>query len=386
MKNIVSKTLSFVLLAGSLKAADPLVYEGEEGVGKGKHIVFLANDHEYRSEQTCPLMAKMLAKNHGFRCTVLFGLNEDGDIQPGGKTVPGLEALKDADLLFLFARFMKLPDEQVDLLVDYFERGGPAVALRTSTHAFNGQEGKWAKLNFNYNGEDYQGGLGQQIFGKTWKKETGQGHYGSNHRQGSRITPVKAAEGNPILTGVGEIHAYSGAYSSPVPEGATSLVEVQVLNTFQPSDEIADNKPLMTAGWSRENYTAPSGEKKEARNAYFSFGASEDLLDEDARRLFANASLWAMGMEDAITESLDMSIVGPYNPSPYSTGSLYFEGVKPSDLEGWDSYIMPEDAKLRGATGGNEKSQKRLANIFKNRPEMAKKLLPAKAEPEPAVK
>ena len=41
--------------------AKPLVYEGGEGIGKGKHIVFLANDHEYRSEQTCPLLAKILA-------------------------------------------------------------------------------------------------------------------------------------------------------------------------------------------------------------------------------------------------------------------------------------------------------------------------------------
>ena len=41
----------------------------------------------------------------------------------------------------------------------------PVVGVRTSTHSFNGQKGKWAKLNFNYNGEDYRGGLGEQIFG-----------------------------------------------------------------------------------------------------------------------------------------------------------------------------------------------------------------------------
>ena len=86
--------------------ADSLVYQGDEGIGKGKHIVFIANDHEYRSEQTCPLMAKILAKHHGFRCTVLFGVDQNGHIKAGAKEVPGLEALKDADLLVFFSRFM----------------------------------------------------------------------------------------------------------------------------------------------------------------------------------------------------------------------------------------------------------------------------------------
>ena len=28
--------------------ADQVVYEGDRGPGKGKHIVFIASDHEYR--------------------------------------------------------------------------------------------------------------------------------------------------------------------------------------------------------------------------------------------------------------------------------------------------------------------------------------------------
>lgn len=372
------KTLFLSLTTSSLAiASETLVYEGEEGIGKGKHIVFLANDHEYRSEQSCPLMAKLLAKHHGFRCTVLFGLDEEGYIRPGGHTVPGLEALDDADLLFFFARFMNLPDEQVDLLAAYFEKGGPAIGLRTSSHCFNGQKGKWEKFNYNYAGEDYVGGLGQQIFGMTWKKETGQGHYGKNHREGCRITISPTASEHPILIGIDEIHAYSGAYNSPLPEGATSLLDVQVLNTFTPSDDINKNKPLSTCGWFRENYTAPSGENKEARNAYISFGASEDLLDEDTRRFLTNTSLWAMAMEEQITPELEVSIVGTYRPSPYSTGSLFFEGVKPTDLAEWESSIMPEGAQIRGATNvTDEKKKKRLRGVFANRAEMAKELFP----------
>ncbi len=61
--------------------AESLVYEGVEGIGRGKHIVFIANDHEYRSEQTCPLIAKIMAKHFGFRCTVLFGIDEEGALK-----------------------------------------------------------------------------------------------------------------------------------------------------------------------------------------------------------------------------------------------------------------------------------------------------------------
>ena len=167
--------------------------------------------------KTCPLIAKILAKHHGFRCTVLFGVDESGAIKAGGAPVPGMEALEDADLLFFFTRFMNLPDEQADQLVAYFERGGPAVGIRTSTHCFNGQKGKWEKLNFNYKGDDYVGGLGQQVFGNTWEKVRGQSHYGSNHQAGGRVTPVASAKGHPILSGVKQIHAYSGAYKSQPP-------------------------------------------------------------------------------------------------------------------------------------------------------------------------
>ncbi|MCC9657486.1 ThuA domain-containing protein [Rhodopirellula halodulae] len=349
-------------------SSSPLVYEGEEGIGKGKHIVFIANDHEYRSEQSCPTLAKILAKHHGFRCTVLFGINEQGEIQAGDAPVPGMEALKDADLLFFFTRFMKLPDEQVDLLVDYFERGGPVVGARTSTHCFNGQQGKWAKLNFNYEGDDYLGGLGEQIFGNTWHSKRGQSHYGGNHSSSSRITALSSAKDHPILSGVGIMHAYSGAYKSQPPTGSTPLVEVQVLNTFEPSDDVNEDKPKVSAGWTTDHYVAPSGEKKDARVAYFSFGAGEDLLDEDTRRCFANACLWALGMEDQIQADLDMSLVGSFVPTPFTTGALYRDGVKPSELSGWESEIMPTDHPL----GGMEKQKmvRKVRTALKARPEL----------------
>ena len=62
----------------SLSAEAPLVYEGDSGPGKGKHLVFVASDHEYRSEETLPALARILAKHHGFKCSVVFGVNAKG--------------------------------------------------------------------------------------------------------------------------------------------------------------------------------------------------------------------------------------------------------------------------------------------------------------------
>ncbi|GAB5405620.1 MAG: hypothetical protein Aurels2KO_38510 [Aureliella sp.] len=345
--------------------SEPLVYEGSEGVGHGKHVVLIANDHEYRSEQTCPLVAKLLAKHLSFKCTVVFGLNEAGEIKGGARNTPGMEALADADLVFFFTRFMNLPDEQADMLVDYFERGGPIVGVRTSTHCFNGQKGKWAKLNYNYKGDDYHGGLGEQIFGNTWEKTAGQSHYGRNHVMGCRITPMADAVQHPINLGVTQIHAYSGAYKSHPPSDATPLLEVQVLNTFGPSDDINSALPKVCAGWSRDHYVAPSGDKKDARVVYTSFGASEDLLSEDGRRFLVNACLWAAGMEEAIKPDQDVSIVGNYKPSPYTNGGFYFTGVKPADLSGLESSIMPADAEMAGMS--DKRYAKKRNSVLANR-------------------
>lgn len=365
--------LLLILSACALQAA-PLTFEGTEGPGKGKHIVFIANDHEYRSEETCPLIAKIIAKHHGFKCTVLFGLDDEGFIKAGDAGIPDLEVLKDADLLVFYTRFMNLPDEQADMIVDYFERGGPVIGLRTSTHCFNGQEGKWAKLNYNYKEDDYHGGLGEQIFGNTWDKERGQSHYGSNHQMGCLITPVASSEGNPILSGIAGMHAYSGAYKSQPPADATPLLEVQVLNTFGPSDDYRTENPIVNAGWSRDSYVAPSGEKKEARVVYTSIGASEDVLDEEARRFLINSCFWAAGIEDQITPDLDVSIVGGFEPSPYTNGTFVRAGVKPSDLAGWDSQIMPETAEFIGFAGSPESVNPRIFRVLENRPELLAEL------------
>ena len=101
-------------------------------------MLIAGDDAEYHSEEALPALAKILAARHGFTCTVLFPINpDDGTIDPREKrNLPGLEALKNADLLVLFMRWRDLTDEEMRDLVDYFESGRPILAIRTGTHPF----------------------------------------------------------------------------------------------------------------------------------------------------------------------------------------------------------------------------------------------------------
>ena len=373
---MIKKSLFLTIILFALNAvfATPLVYEGEEGPGKGKHIVFIANDHEYRSEESCPLLAKLLAKNLGFKCTVLFGIDENGHILPGAASIPNLEVLEEADLAFFFTRFMNLPEEEVQHIANYLERGAPVIGVRTSSHSFYGQEGKYSIFNYDYKGEDYEGGFGKQVLGNTWDKTTGQSHYGSNHSQGGLYTPEAGAESHPVWTGVESFHGYNGAYKSQPQAEDTPIVKVQVLNTFQASDNYAKNKPLVNAGWTRDSYTAPSGEKKDGRVFYTSIGPSEDLLDPGARRFLMNACMWAVGLEDQISAETSADIVGTFEPSAYFNGALYRAGVKPVDLAGFDSAIMPMDALFSGVKDAPEKCDPKFARVFANRKELLEKV------------
>lgn len=136
--------LVFLLLAlvhfGMCQQASQYVrYEGGEEPGKGKNIVFVSGDEEYRSEEALPMLAAILSKKYGFTCTVLFAIDPvTGQIDannPGN--IPGLENLDKADLLVLFTRFRELPDNQMKYIDAYVKAGKPVIGLRTSTHAFH---------------------------------------------------------------------------------------------------------------------------------------------------------------------------------------------------------------------------------------------------------
>lgn len=335
-RHIVTAAASFFLLVAHATAADRVVYEGDSGPGKGKHILFIASDHEYRGEETCPAIARILAKRYGFKCTVLFGQTEDGVIKPGSSIIPGIEAIDDADMLFLFLRFVRPEDAWMEKFEGYLKRGGPVLGLRTTTHAFNGLKGNYAYHNFNNGGEDFVGGFGRQILGETWNPRLGAGHYGRNHKYATAMHVVPAQHEHPVMRGVKDMHAMAGAYSARPMPNSTILATNRVLESMEVGAKPLADKEPQPAAWVR-TYQFKGG--KEGRAFCSTQGASEDILSEGVRRMIINATLWCMQMEDHIKADADVSFVGPYNPSTFSFKPSITD-AKPGDIEGFDTPIL----------------------------------------------
>lgn len=320
-----------LLVLVATAVAQAVVYEGTSGPGVGKHIVFLAGDHEYRSEETLPELARILAKHHGFKCTVLFNVDQEtGEIVPGNSNMPGLEALDSANLAVVFLRFQNFPEEQMRHFDGYLNRGGPVVGLRTATHAFKMPgDVPFGKYSFDGKDKDYELGFGHQVLGQTWV-----GHYGKNHQQSTRISIIDEQAKHPILRGVKDIWVQAGGYVGKPTDGEI-LTMAQPLNGMTPDSPADESKPPMPSEWTR-TYKSKSG--KEGRVFTTLYGTPEDLLNDGYRRMLVNGCFWALGMEDAIKADVNITFVGPFQPNTFGNNS-YAKGVKPEAYVGFESPI-----------------------------------------------
>ena len=325
-----------LLIFSQSHAADRVVYEGDSGPGKGKHILFIASDHEYRGEETCPAIARIMAKRYGFKCTVLFGQTDEGLIKQGSSLIPGIEEIENADMLFLFLRFVHPEDPWMEKFEAYLKQGGPVLGLRTTTHAFNGLKGQYSYHNYNHSGEDFVGGFGRQVLGETWNPSLGAGHYGRNHKFATAMHTVPEQKTHPVMRGVKEMHAMAGAYSArPMPD-STILATNRVLESMEVGAKPLEDKAPQPAAWVR-NYSFRGGKK--GRAFCSTQGASEDILSEGVRRMIVNATLWCMDMEAHIKADADVSFVGPYNPSTFSFKPSVTD-AQPGDIKGFDTPIL----------------------------------------------
>lgn len=235
-----------------------------------KLVVFVVGDHEYSSEQTMPLLAKELEKNYGMRTIVLKSAPDHN----AEENIPGLAALKDADLAVFFLRWRRLPESQIKFIDDYLKSGKPMMGFRTSTHAFNYPAGhplqKWNEF-----GEFALGGPGG------WGKG-GHTHYG--HQSTTDVTSIAAQSRHPILTGVPQkFHVASWLYhvlpDYPV-KGATPLLMGKAVN----ADKAAVDNPV---AWT---WNTPAG----ARVFMTTLGHPYDFKEEGLQRLVVNAVHWTL--------------------------------------------------------------------------------------------
>ena len=315
-----------------MSAADWATFKGKDGPGKGKHIVFVAGDEEYRSEEAAPMLAKILSQRHGFDCTVLFSLNPaDGTIDPLNQTnIAGLKTLQDADMMVIFTRFRELPDDQMKYIADFVNSGKGIFGIRTATHAFDIKRNKdSAYAKYDWKGtKEWPGGFGQQVLGDTWVN-----HHGNHGKESTRGIVNDSFKDHPILKGVQDIWGPTDVYTiAHLPADANVLVWGQVLEGMKPADKPVagpKNDPMMPIVWIREH----KGETgNTSRVVCSTIGAAVDLGSEGLRRLFVNACYWGVELEDKIPAESNVAYVGEYKPSYFGFGT-FVKGVKPEDLE-----------------------------------------------------
>ncbi len=194
MKNIIRLTalllFTFTLFSSTIKESK-----------KKPHIVFVIGDEEYRSEESMPMLGRILQRELGAKISLCFPLDSAGFINPNvNNNIVGLEALKTADLMVVFTRWRELPKKQAKMITDYAESGKPIVGFRTATHTFMYK----TDTSMFYLNNDWPA----KVYGQQWI--THHGHFGDNE------TPLTSVylkgENTPILNGVQPFQAYSWLY------------------------------------------------------------------------------------------------------------------------------------------------------------------------------
>ena len=226
------------------------------------HIVLMIGEDEYQTRKTLPEFSKTDLEPLGYRVTIVHADKNDKNDFPGL-----VEALQDADLLFVSVRRRSPLASQLDAVRKHLDEGRPLVGIRTASHAFA------------LRGD--RAGPGRALWPEFDPEVLG-GHYTGHHGSGPAVS-VEAAPGtanDPILQGIetGKLLGKGSLYkSSPLEESARPLLTGSIPD--QPSEPIA--------------WTHLYGPKK-ARVFYTSFGHPDDFQDVNFRGLLRNAIKWAL--------------------------------------------------------------------------------------------
>jgi hypothetical protein len=334
----ITRILGALLVGSVALSAQPgvdtsITYDGKRGPGGGRHVVLLSGDEEYRGEEGLPMLAKILSQRHGFKSTVLFSVDADGTINPKNtRSLSNPAALDTADIIVMLLRFRAWPDEDMARFNRFLLAGKPIVALRTSTHAFNGfpKGSPWETWNYNN-----QGGFGKRVLGETWIN-----HWGRHKVEATRGAIEPAARGDALLRGVTNIFGDTDVYEAYPSPDATVLVRGIVLQGLTPDSAVASyrkarstdkqeqdiNGPAMPVVWTRTN-TNDNGTTN--RILTTTMGSATDLENEGLRRLIVNGVYWGLGLDVPITA--DVRYVDEYEPSFYGFDG-FRKGLHASDF------------------------------------------------------
>lgn len=256
------------------------------------HVVFMIGEDEYNTAETLPAFIKRELDPLGIRSTVVRADPRDPN------HFPGLEVLKDADLLFLSVRRRTPPQSELDLVRAYLDKGKPLVAIRTSSHAFALRQGtpppghvEWKTFDRDVLGCRYDGHLAAD--------------------SGADVSTPPHVPDAEILSGTKSafFHTAGGLYRSlDLGRGTHVLLRGFATDKGEPV--------TMPVAWTNTY--------KKARVFYTSLGHPDDFKLPDVNRILVNAIHW--GLRRPIPGLAGAGDVQKNDPA-YAERNRYKEGL-----------------------------------------------------------
>ena len=325
--SILTVVLVLMNLTGCQDAPQDTGNPGNVPAVEPPHIVFVTGDEEYRSEESMPMLAKILKRDYGFRVTVCYALDEQGIIDPNNlENIEGLDALAEADMMVMFTRFRALPDDQLHQILSFAESGKPMAGFRTATHAFLYKDDS-TRVFLN---EEWP----QKVFGQHWI--THHGHFDDGDNPLTDVQHVAELQDHVILRGVEPFNAYSWLYHVDGGDyelygDSQPLLTGTALQSNHVNNDRLDQFPLTNpVAWTK-TYTGESGTA--ARVFFTTLGHPYDFNEASMRKLALNGILWALGQEDKIPETgANAELAGEYNPNNSGFGDKYKPNMRPEEL------------------------------------------------------
>lgn len=226
-------SLLFMLLCALPAAADDAL-----------RVHMISGSGEYKSESSLKLLQQRLEEKFDAEVTASW-------VRDGAKDLPNIDEIADADLLIVFARRMKLPEEQMAKVRSHWEQGKPVIGIRTASHAFSREENE------------------------TFDKKVLGNHYTGHHGGEDVIVSVASddVKDHPVLEGVDEI----------------------VSRKLYKAGDLAESTTVLQNGTINEDTTHPVtmvNEHNGHRVFYTSLGVPGDFENEEFLTMLDNAVEW----------------------------------------------------------------------------------------------
>lgn len=214
-------------------------------------IHFISGSKEYKSEPSLQDFKKVLEKRYHVSVTASW-------VKDGAKDLPGIEHIPQADLLLVFARRLKLPEEQMTVIRKHWNEGKPIIGMRTSSHAFQKED--------------------NEIFDRQVMAGNYTGHFGN---EPVAVSTAKGAANHPVLKDVGKIESLKMYKAGELGADATLLQ----------NGTIKSKNAIHAVTWSNLY--------KGGRMFYTSLGVSVDFENEHFRKMIVNAIFWTTKTKEA---------------------------------------------------------------------------------------